>query len=279
VLILECLVSVLQTTITTKAHADLTTLHTASQRARNEVITAMDHFAQRLLTVNGQLRAIPDPTMIARSGNPVRPHIPLKWIPTDDPKSSPCSYPVIVKSYRARYPFKAKRPEELDIERGQVVEILNRSSSGDDWWTGRIGNREGILQGTSVTQFSGLSLRGRIQTHQPSTNTNLRFTTLGKYVVISYDSFSFLDGLALGAVYCALWTFKSQDPDDLTFQRGQVVEILKKTEFSSDWWYGRVGKKEGLFPGKEGPPLLVSLLTCVRKVNTWLSAGYKRHGS
>ncbi|KAG2110923.1 SH3-domain-containing protein [Suillus discolor] len=45
----------------------------------------------------------------------------------------------------------------------------------------------------------------------------------------------------------AIWDWTSEDPNDLSFNAGDIIEIVKET--NADWWTGR-GKtgKQGLFP-------------------------------
>jgi hypothetical protein len=38
----------------------------------------------------------------------------------------------------------------------------------------------------------------------------------------------------------------SKDPADLSFQEGDIIEII--SEDSADWWKGKLNGKEGLFP-------------------------------
>ena len=46
----------------------------------------------------------------------------------------------------------------------------------------------------------------------------------------------------------AKFTFDADQPGDLGFKKGEIVTILKRTENESDWWTGRVGDREGIFP-------------------------------
>lgn len=36
----------------------------------------------------------------------------------------------------------------------------------------------------------------------------------------------------------ALFTFEADQPGDLSFKKGDVITVLKKTESENDWWYG-----------------------------------------
>ncbi|KAI9826558.1 MAG: hypothetical protein M1832_006154 [Thelocarpon impressellum] len=46
----------------------------------------------------------------------------------------------------------------------------------------------------------------------------------------------------------ALFAFDADQPGDLGFKKGDIIDILKKTESANDWWTGRIGEKEGIFP-------------------------------
>lgn len=47
----------------------------------------------------------------------------------------------------------------------------------------------------------------------------------------------------------ALFDFEAQSPEDLSFHKGDVIELVKSTEFQEDWWTGRLGDRVGNFPG------------------------------
>lgn len=46
----------------------------------------------------------------------------------------------------------------------------------------------------------------------------------------------------------AKFTFDPDQPGDLGFKKGEIITILKKTNNAADWWTGRIGNKEGIFP-------------------------------
>lgn len=46
----------------------------------------------------------------------------------------------------------------------------------------------------------------------------------------------------------AKFTFEPDQPGDLGFKKGEIITILKKTENETDWWTGRIGDREGIFP-------------------------------
>lgn len=46
----------------------------------------------------------------------------------------------------------------------------------------------------------------------------------------------------------ALYTFKGEQPGDLPFKKGDVIDILKKSGTTDDWWTGRNNGISGIFP-------------------------------
>ena len=46
----------------------------------------------------------------------------------------------------------------------------------------------------------------------------------------------------------AKFNFDGDQPGDLAFRKGEVITIVKRTNSQNDWWTGRIGEKEGIFP-------------------------------
>ena len=46
----------------------------------------------------------------------------------------------------------------------------------------------------------------------------------------------------------ALFSFDAAQPGDLGFKKGDIISIVKRTESATDWWTGRIGDREGIFP-------------------------------
>ncbi|KAG8748666.1 hypothetical protein FRC10_000057 [Ceratobasidium sp. 414] len=46
----------------------------------------------------------------------------------------------------------------------------------------------------------------------------------------------------------ALFDFVAQESGDLSFNKGDVIIVLKKTESIDDWWTGKLNGKQGIFP-------------------------------
>jgi hypothetical protein len=46
----------------------------------------------------------------------------------------------------------------------------------------------------------------------------------------------------------AKFTFDGEQDGDLSFKKGDIITIIKRTENATDWWTGRIGSREGIFP-------------------------------
>jgi len=57
--------------------------------------------------------------------------------------------------------------------------------------------------------------------------------------------FSPQDGVARAV---ALYNFHAVEAGDLTFSKGDVIVITRKSDSTDDWWTGKVNGKEGIFP-------------------------------
>ena len=51
----------------------------------------------------------------------------------------------------------------------------------------------------------------------------------------------------------ALYDYEAQAHGDLSFSAGEVVEITTRTDNQNEWWSGKIGDREGQFPGKIYP--------------------------
>lgn len=51
----------------------------------------------------------------------------------------------------------------------------------------------------------------------------------------------------------ALYDYEAQAHGDLGFSAGDVIEIITRTDNQNEWWTGRVGGREGQFPGEYRP--------------------------
>jgi amphiphysin len=48
----------------------------------------------------------------------------------------------------------------------------------------------------------------------------------------------------------ALYDYEAQADGDLSFTTGEVIEIITRTGNTNEWWTGKIGTRQGQFPGK-----------------------------
>ncbi len=53
----------------------------------------------------------------------------------------------------------------------------------------------------------------------------------------------------------AAFDFGGAEPGDLPFRRGDVIEVLKRTASTEDWWFGSCRGRTGNFPANYTDPL------------------------
>ncbi|KAJ3806706.1 SH3 domain-containing protein [Lentinula aff. lateritia] len=81
--------------------------------------------------------------------------------------------------------------------------------------------------------------------------SNIRISGPSTPPPTSYGSRDYNSPSPLGTVKAkALWGYNEtgEDPQDLSFQSGDIIEIVQET--NNDWWTGRYRGREGLFPSK-----------------------------
>jgi len=79
------------------------------------------------------------PTLSAAAKKAPPPPPPLK------PKPKPAASYVV-----ALYDFAAQADGDLEFSAGDRIEVVERTESAEDWWTGRIGDRQGVFPGNYV---------------------------------------------------------------------------------------------------------------------------------
>lgn len=60
----------------------------------------------------------------------------------------------------ALYDFEAQADGDLSFKSGDRIELVERTDSSEDWWTGKVDGRQGVFPGASPSlgNFSSLSL-------------------------------------------------------------------------------------------------------------------------
>ena len=108
----------------------------------------------------------------------------------------------------AKFAYRASRDDELDIQKGDIVEVLEKE--GDGWWRGRTGGREGWFPANYVED--------KEVSPSPSPTRNS------------------------GPIICrvvAMFGFSSGNPEELQFAKGEIMEITDQPAEDPDWWEAR----------------------------------------
>ncbi|KAJ9657871.1 BAR adaptor protein Hob1 [Neophaeococcomyces mojaviensis] len=58
-----------------------------------------------------------------------------------------------------------------------------------------------------------------------------------------------LSGVPAAETVTALYDYEAQAAGDLSFMTGDVIEIITRTPNENEWWTGRIGGRQGQFPG------------------------------
>ena len=68
-----------------------------------------------------------------------------------------------------------------------------------------------------------------------------------------------LSGAPVAETVTALYDYEAQAEGDLSFSAGDTIEVVTRTDNANEWWVGRIGVRQGQFPGE-----MKSFLSCVR---------------
>lgn len=58
-----------------------------------------------------------------------------------------------------------------------------------------------------------------------------------------------LSGVPAAETVTALYDYEAQAEGDLSFMTGDTIEILSRTQNENEWWRGKIGARQGQFPG------------------------------
>ncbi|CCM01425.1 uncharacterized protein FIBRA_03476 [Fibroporia radiculosa] len=91
------------------------------------------------------------PPPYSPSASPAMGSAPIKKAPPPPPPVKPKPKPAA--SYVvALYDFSPQAEGDLEFKAGDRIEVVERTDSAEDWWTGRVGNRQGTFPGNYVQE-------------------------------------------------------------------------------------------------------------------------------
>uniref|UniRef100_A0A8C9LIA3 SH3 domain-containing protein 19 n=1 Tax=Piliocolobus tephrosceles TaxID=591936 RepID=A0A8C9LIA3_9PRIM len=134
----------------------------------------------------------------------------------------------------ARFEYIGEQKDELSFSEGEI--IILKEYVNEEWARGEVRGRTGIFPLNFVEPVEDY----------PTSGTNVLSTKV-PLKTKKEDSGSNSQVNSLSAEWCeALHSFTAETSDDLSFKRGDRIQILERLD--SDWCRGRLQDKEGIFP-------------------------------
>ena len=124
---------------------------------------------------------------------------------------------------KAKYKYQSNRDDELSLEKGDEVIVMEKEADG--WWKGRCGTRIGWFPYNYVEEVpEGEAAPEKVEPSPPREK-------------------KFICGVI------ALYSFNSGNREELTFQKGDLLDIVDHPPDDPDWWEARKANgTTGLIP-------------------------------
>lgn len=181
------------------------------------------------------------------------------------------------EKYSVIYPYAARDQDEIDLERGMMVEVIQKNLEG--WWKIRFQGREGWAPASylkkadahvqkhggsahaSTNDLDGLSRQNHNNKDNQKENRLSVFSDNNKIKVGSRHrppprrDLTIPRGTSLPKPpvppqveeeFYTIADFQTTIPDGISFQAGVKVEVIEKN--ASGWWYIQIDDKEGWAP-------------------------------
>ncbi|XP_057215491.1 SH3 and PX domain-containing protein 2B isoform X3 [Triplophysa rosa] len=181
------------------------------------------------------------------------------------------------EKYTAIYPYSARDQDEIDLERGMTVEVIQKNLEG--WWKIRYEGKEGWAPASYLKKVDILSQKMAAggPVHASTNDLDVAFKQQNANRENQRDRLTpFSDtkrkaearqrppprrdltiprGVNLPKPpvppqveeeYYTIADFQTTIPDGISFQAGLKVEVIEKN--SSGWWYIQIDEKEGWAP-------------------------------
>uniref|UniRef100_A0A2I3HW71 SH3 domain-containing protein 19 n=1 Tax=Nomascus leucogenys TaxID=61853 RepID=A0A2I3HW71_NOMLE len=134
----------------------------------------------------------------------------------------------------ARFEYIGEQKDELSFSEGEI--IILKEYVNEEWARGEVRGRTGIFPLNFVEPVED----------EPTSGANVLSTKI-PLKTKKEDSGSSSQVNSLSAEWCeALHSFTAETSDDLSFKRGDRIQILERLD--SDWCRGRLQDREGIFP-------------------------------
>ncbi|XP_067355908.1 SH3 domain-containing protein 19 isoform X1 [Channa argus] len=155
------------------------------------------------------------------------------------PKRKPKPPPATTSGPRcvARFDFEGEHSDELSFSEGDVIQL--KEYVGDDWARGNLGASTGIFPLNYVEVIEDLPPPTSQQQKQPS-----RIPLPGMTAPLNAPPAE--ASQPSEAWVMALYDYAGKSDDDLSFKQGDYIQLIHHLD--TDWSYGRLSGREGMFP-------------------------------
>ncbi|RWS14578.1 intersectin-2-like isoform X13 [Dinothrombium tinctorium] len=160
---------------------------------------------------------------------------PIRSVDSPKLKKAKLKKPEVVKVIAA---YKASGPEQLNLEKGQLIQVRKKNSSG--WWEGEIQIKGKKRQ---IGWFPASYVKSLTPGGSGSGGSSARSTPdPTKSESVESDK------------VIALYSFKAQHDDEISFEADDVIKVLSKDD--AVWWKGQLLSTGaiGLFPSNHVQP-------------------------
>lgn len=142
-----------------------------------------------------------------------------------------------ISSAVAKYSYEPQREDELRLVKGDIVSVIEKSSDG--WWKGQCRGETGWFPSNYIDEsppntFSSLKVTNEI-------GNGMQKMSSGS--IVSSSSQRILE------VVTTLYAFDAQNAEELSFRKGERLEIIDHPAHDPEWWKARNSKGcTGLVP-------------------------------
>ena len=142
-----------------------------------------------------------------------------------------------------KYNYEAQQSDELSLVKGSKVIVMEKSSDG--WWKGELNGSLGWFPSNYVCEETcepiGIGINSKPHMpipSKPKTAIDVRSDDIRRPVVANNGSSSPTTHCVLDQVI-ALYSFQSQNEEELSFQKSERLEIIERPANDPDWWKAR----------------------------------------
>ncbi|CAG2117838.1 unnamed protein product [Medioppia subpectinata] len=185
--------------------------------------------------------SLPRPDMSANRG-----------INSNEGSASTTSY-LKITAY-VKYNYESQQSDELSLVKGSKVTVMEKSSDG--WWRGELNGAVGWFPSNYVYEESTDSVNNGLDQQNQMLSKNSKLvnemnieSNRNKVPVMASNGSTSSNANCILDFVVALYSFQSQNEEELSFQKSERLEIIERPANDPDWWKARNQHGElGLVP-------------------------------